>query len=377
MWLGLGIGATFLNLPPAMSTLMEIYGVNYAGMSVLISAVLWTHALLQIPSGLIVDRLGIKKTTILGGILLSLGNLLPAIGTGFAPAVVWRTVLGIGTSLSFISMMKLIAVHAPGGKIGTYQAFSAGMFSMGNILSFLIIPRLLPFGWQWAYLVPGFICLIVLFQTLALHPAPEETGSVSSPSLGKIMRIRKAWVLGSYHALSWGAMLSLGNWIPTLLSEFWVKATATQLAWGGVLVMLISGLGRITGGFLLLRFSPVMIANGSLLMLMFLFTSLFALPLPGLLLVAALMAAWFSCINFGAFFHLASQAVPSDSAATMIGFVNFLANAAAVFLTLFFGFIKDETGSLSWGFGLMAILALLSMLWGWGILKGKDSNGSD
>jgi hypothetical protein len=86
-------------------------------------------------------------------------------------------------------------------------------------------------------------------------------------------------------------MLSLGNWIPTLLSEYWADATTTQLSWGGVLVMLISGLGRITGGFLLLRFSSAIIANGSILILTFLFAGLFALPFPGLLLVSALMAA--------------------------------------------------------------------------------------
>ena len=58
------------------------------------------------------------------------------------------------------------------------------------------------------------------------------------------MGMPSPWVLGIYHALSYGSMLSLGNWIPSLLAEVSFQQTATQLAWGGALVMLVSGLSR-------------------------------------------------------------------------------------------------------------------------------------
>jgi nitrate/nitrite transporter NarK len=83
----------------------------------------------------------------------------------------------------------------------------------------------------------------------------------------------------------------------------------------------------------------------------------------------AFLAAWFSSVNFGALFHLASKTVRSESIATLFGFVNFLANLGAVLFTLVFGFTKDATGSLSWGFGLLSVAAFFALFSGRGILK--------
>ncbi len=371
---GLCLGVTFLNLPPGLNLLMDLYGVAYTGMSILMSALLWSHALLQIPAGMVTDRLGIGRSLMFGLTLMSLGTLGPAASPDFTLALICRVIAGIGTSLCFATVMKMIAIYAPDGRVGTYQSFFAGFFSVGNIMSYLLIPKLIPFGWQWVYLVPGILSLSLLPLSLGLHLRPQPLASLSLISLPRILKIRAGWALGFYHAISWGAVLSLGNWIPTLLAEFRPESTALQLVWGGALVMSISGLGRIFGGFILLSQPPLLIANGSVLILAVLFLGLFSVHRAVLLLSFALLAAWFSSVNFGALFHLASKTVRSESLATLFGFVNFLANLGAVLFTLAFGFAKDATGSLSWGFGLLSIVAFSALFWGRGILK-RDCTG--
>ena len=54
--MGLVLGIIFLNIPPALDTLMLLYSVTYTDISVLISSLLWSHALMQIPAGIITDR---------------------------------------------------------------------------------------------------------------------------------------------------------------------------------------------------------------------------------------------------------------------------------------------------------------------------------
>ncbi|MBW2096789.1 MAG: MFS transporter [Deltaproteobacteria bacterium] len=373
---GLCLGTIFLNIPPGLTVLMNLYGVTYTGISVLLSALLWSHALLQIPAGMVTDKLGIKRTLILGLAFMSLSSLLPAVRTELIFAILCRVIAGIGTSLCFVAVMKLVAVYAPGGRIGTYQSFFAAFFSIGNILSFLIIPKLLPFGWQWIYLVPGMLSLVLLIVSFSLRLRPQPPVSASGVSIMHIFQLRAGWVLGFYHALSWGALISLGNWAPTLLSEFWPESTLRQLAWGAALVMFVCGLGRTSGGFLLLRIPSLFIANSSIVILTILFLGLFWVHIPVLLLILALLTAWFSSVNFGAFFDLASGIVESESLATMFGFLNFLANMGAVLLTLVFGLVKDHTGSLSWGFGSMAFLSLIVFLFGNGVLKRDCSSGS-
>jgi MFS family permease len=368
-FVALGLGLTFMNIPPGLTLLMAVYELNYTGISVLISALLWSHALMQIPGGLIADRLGMERTLLLGLIFMALGNLMPAAMPSLHLAIVSRVVTGIGTGLTFVTTLKFVAKHSPGGRAGIYQSFFAGIFSLGNVLVYYLLSRAFHLSWQWIYLIPGLFCLSILILWMALGLESRALPTSGPLPLGQIARIRAGWILGLYHAISWGTVISLGNWIPSLLAEFWTDSTATQLAWGAMLVMLISGLGRISGGFILLKITPLFLANGSILILTLIFWGLFSLPSPGLLLSLALLAAWVSCINFGAFFHLASTVTTADSLATLFGFVNFLANLGAVLFTILFGLLKDATGTFTWGFGILGILGAGGFLLGRVILK--------
>ena len=67
-------------------------------------------------------------------------------------------------------------------------------------------------------------------------------------------------------------------------------------------------------------------------------------------------------INFGAFFHLATRVTATDSYATLFGFISFLANLGAILFTLMFGLMKDAMGSFTWGFFVLALLALAAYI---------------
>jgi predicted MFS family arabinose efflux permease len=368
---GLNQGVVLMNIPPALTELMSVYGVSYTNISILISGLLWSHALMHLPAGMITDRLGIGRTLLMCLACMFLGNIVPAMFSDFKLAVLGRVVTGIGTGTCFVVTLKLIALHAPRGRAGSYQAFFGSFFSLGNVLAYLIIPRLIHFGWQWTYILPAVMSLFLL----AILPLLRlDTSSATAPSplpLREIISIPAGWVLGFYHALSWGSMLTLGYWIPSLLEEVWIGSAATELAWGGALVMLISGLARLSGGIVLLKFSPVLIANGSISILCILFLSLFAISAPGLVLSLAILAAWFSSVNFGAFFHLASRSTSSDSLGTFLGFMNLLATMGAVVFTVMFGWMKDHVGSFSWGFLVLAALSLLALASGRRVLRNQ------
>jgi MFS family permease len=362
--MGLNLGFIFLNIPPALDLLMGIYAVSYTKISLLISALLWSHALMQVPAGIITDRLGLRSTFIICLGFMGVGGLVPALTPSLETAVAGRVLSGIGTGLGFVVTMKFIALHAPGGRVGIYQSFFACSFSIGSILAYVFIPFISNLGWMWVYLATIAGCLPLMGLLLPMRLARPSTSAPPPLSLGQVTRLRTGWIIGFYHALSYGSMINLGNWVPTLLTEVWNGSSATQYAWGGAVIMLLSGLGRLSGGFILFRFKPLLIAHGSILILCFLFSGLFMLHSPGAVLALALMAAWFASINFGAFFQIASRAVAVESLGLFFGFINLLANLGAICFTLAFGWMKDTFGSLSGGFGLMAALCVLSLVLG-------------
>jgi nitrate/nitrite transporter NarK len=365
---GINLSIIIMNIPPVLSELMDLYGVSYTQIFVLMSALLWMHAAMQLPAGMIVDRLGIRRTQSLSLVCLAVGNAIPAIHPDLAWGIGGRMIAGLGTGLGWLATLKMLAIWAPGGRAGAFQAFFAGIFSFGSILAYLLLPVIIQVGWRWVFLIPVFLCLLMLTLVPALRSTPAAPAHPSL-SLRRIVGMPSPWVLGIYHALSYGSMLNLGNWVPSLLAEVSFQQTATQLAWGGALVMLVSGLSRLSGGFVILRISPLTVLHGSLLVLGILFAGMAVTRTPGVVLSLALLAAWFGSINFGALFQLASRSAAADSLGTMLGFVNFLGNLGAVAFTLLFGWSKDTLGSFTWGFAVLSFLAVVTLATGWRVLK--------
>ncbi len=362
--MGLNLGVIFMTIPPALDTLMSFYGVSYYRMSLLISALIWSHALMQVPAGLMTDRLGIRFTLIVCLACMIIGHVLPIVLPDLLYAIVGRVIAGIGTGLSVAATMKLIALSVPESRVGTYQAFFGGFFSIGSILAYVLIPRALSLGWQTVYWLPLLSCLPLLLMVGMLRLEPHRATISISLNLKTVVCLREGWSLGLFHALSFGSILTLGNWVPALLAEGAVETSALQFAWGGALVMLISGIGRLSGGFVLLRWAPLMVVNGSIISLAVIYFGLLFVQSSAFVLIMALLAAWFASINFGAIFHLASRVTTSDYYATLFGFINFLANLGAVLFTIMFGYIKESSGSFIEGFGVMALLSIAVYLWG-------------
>jgi NNP family nitrate/nitrite transporter-like MFS transporter len=361
--MGISLGFIFMNIPPALDRLMDLYGVSYLRMSILISTLFWSHALMQIPAGMIGDRLGMRPTLLMGLCFICLGNLVPILSPHLGPAILGRIITGIGTGLSFVATMKLIALSAPKERTGVFLGYYGSFFSVGGILAYLLLPPLIKFRWEWTYATTVGMNLFLILWLWALR-LKKVTQPANPFPLVRVLRLREGWVLGAYHALAWGAMINLGSWLPSLLADAWKGSATTQFAWGGALVMLISGLGRLSGSFILLKVTPLKVANGSILILSFILLSLFIMPYSGPIFTLALLAAWFASVNFGAFFDLASRSVPSDSLGSLVGLINFIANLSAMLLAILFGWLKDTVGSFSWAFLIMAVFGLTTYLAG-------------
>ena len=370
---GLNLGFIFMNLPPVVDELKTLYAVGYTGVSILISAMLWTHALLQIPAGMITDRIGVRPTLLISTVSLIIGNLVIALTPDLAFAISGRVLAGIGSGLAFVAIMKLLTVVVHARRAGSYQSYFAGIFSLGSVISYLAVPRMMQFGWRTIHLAPAAICLILL--ALLWKSPVAESGRGASPVLPfrKLMVLPSCWLLGAYHALSYGTVLTLGNWVPSLLTEIWKSRTLKELAWAGALIMFISGVGRMCGGLVLLRYPARAILNGSLILVAALLALLCLVRLPEVVLFLAFCAAFFASLNFGSLFYLASQAAGRNSVASVFGLVNFLANVGAVLFTLMFGLLKDQTGSFRWGFGVLTLMAASALLIGSRLLVEQPS----
>ena len=77
----------------ALSTFSILQVLVYAGM--------------QIPVGLMVDRLGTKRVLMLGAVLFTTGQFAFALSHSYGMALSARAVLGCGDAMTFVSVLRL------------------------------------------------------------------------------------------------------------------------------------------------------------------------------------------------------------------------------------------------------------------------------
>ena len=205
---------------------------------------LLVYAGMQIPVGLLVDRLGTKKVLTLGVLLFTAGQIGFALSPSYGTALASRALLGCGDAMTFISVLRLGSRWFPARR-GPMIAQMAGLVGMaGNLVSTLLLARLLHgVGWTAAFAGSSVAGLVVLALTLLfLKDHPEGHEPEPFPHQGAAY-VRKQI------AASWREPgTRLGMWVH-FTTQF--PAMVFLLLWGLPFLVQAQGLSRGTAGELL------------------------------------------------------------------------------------------------------------------------------
>lgn len=364
LFVGFAAGFVMFNLPPVLDRFLDLYQTSYGVISILLSALFWSHAAVQVPGGLIVDRIGIRRSTGISLACLLAGSLAPAIGPYYSMGLIGRVIAGFGTGLTFITNMKMIALNAPVRLVGLFQSIFGGVFVLGSILSFFILPRVSAVGWRMVFISTAVPVILGLVLLPFIRLKPDTAGVIRPMRLARVMAAPSLWIVALLHSLSYGSVIILGYWMTSVVAELSEGGTAADFTWVGMLMLLISGAGRMISGLLLFRFGIWPIVRVTTTIIALLFAVLAFNPSPGAAVALAAGAAWFGSINFGALWQMAGRLSDQASLGTVLGFVNFLANAGVVIYTMMFGWYKDLTGTFLWAFATLAVLAVISLILG-------------
>ncbi|MFD3545618.1 nitrate/nitrite transporter [Streptomyces sp. NPDC058655] len=229
------------------------FHVNASALATFSLLQLLVYAGMQIPVGLMVDRLGTKKVLTLGAVLFTAGQLGFALSPSYGTALAARALLGCGDAMTFISVLRLGTRWFPARR-GPLVAQLAGLVGMaGNLVSTLVLaPVLHGVGWVPAFAgsaVAGLIVLVPL--VLFLRDQPQGHGPPAAvPARGAA---GAAGAAGGYVrrqiAESWREPgTRLGLWVH-FTTQF--PAMVFLLLWGMPFLIEAQGLSRSTAGGLL------------------------------------------------------------------------------------------------------------------------------
>ncbi|MER6999832.1 MFS transporter [Streptomyces sp. NPDC000410] len=247
-----GIGAAVYFVAVIFRTSLGVAGldaadrfdVNASALSTLSILQLLVYAGMQIPVGLLVDRLGTKKVLTIGVVLFTAGQLGFALSPSYGMALASRVLLGCGDAMTFISVLRLGSRWFP-ARQGPLIAQIAGLCGMaGNLVSTIVISRMLHgMGWTATFAgsaAAGAVVFVLLALFLKDHPEGYEP---APPAHSGPAFVRKLI------AESWREPgTRLGMWVH-FTTQF--PAMVFLLLWGLPFLVEAQGLSRGTAGELL------------------------------------------------------------------------------------------------------------------------------
>ena len=312
--------------------------------------------------GYLADKIGRKKSIILGLVLFALNSYLFSVGRSFAFFVVLLVISGVAIGIFKTGALALIGDISQSTVEHTATMNTVeGFFAVGAIIGPAIVAHLLAGGtsWKWLYVIAGTICLL-LIVTASFVKYPQTAGSSESVDLKRTLQMMK-----NPYALGFSAAIFLYVtvesavyvWMPTLLAGYqgrliWVATYAISI------FFVLRAAGRFIGSWVLARlnwatvvtiFSLAILLCFGISMLAGVRVAILLLPLSGLfmsVLYPTLNSKGISCFR-----------KPEHGAVS--GVILFFTCVAAVLGPLAMGVISDHFGDPKYGFVLATVFAAL------------------
>lgn len=250
--------------------LQQTFQASGAELGNLAATYFYVYTLMQIPTGILADTLGPRRVVIMGGVIGGIGSVLFGMADTLAIASIGRLLVGLGVSVTFISLLKLNAVWFHDRHFASMSGASLFIGNIGSLLAATPLTWALVYlSWRTVFVVVGLFSLLLAILTWWLvldHPGKaglpsmrELDGQESHPihtghwidGMLIVMRNRATWPGFWVNIGIAGSLFAFGGlWAVPFLHDVYgmTRATATEhtsmllmgFAFGAIFIGMIS-----------------------------------------------------------------------------------------------------------------------------------------
>ena len=150
--------------------LKESLSISTTEIGLISSAFYIAYFLFQIPAGLLIDKIGIKKSWLFALITLSIANILFSINLSLLLSIVSRFLMGAGSAFAWVGSVKLVRNNFNFKKQAFFMGILSALITFGAVISqsCLVWIFTLCQGWQNAFSFFSILSLILLTLILFL-----------------------------------------------------------------------------------------------------------------------------------------------------------------------------------------------------------------
>ncbi|GAB4222855.1 MAG: MFS transporter [Francisella sp.] len=327
------------------------YNLTIASISFFSSAFFWSYIAAHIPAGIIIDKIGVKKSMIVSTAIFSAAMFIATIARSEFMLIIYRILAGFGGGFSMLCAVKAINIWLPNRLFSSFMGMTQFILYVGATLSaapLVFLSKYISISKIMALIfIISFILLLLTIFVIKTHPDYKQKYKTNNeiknkkdlPKILSILKNKQVWLNGLYCFTIYGTTVIFAD----LLGVRYLSLYGFSENQAGICASLI-----FVGVFI---FSPTWgflasILNREKILLL-------VAPIFGFFIVIYLLyfnhnifIAYILCVIFGGIqavhvlnFSIVRSFIPADKIATILAFIN-------IFIPLSGGVLQPIAGSM-------------------------------
>lgn len=356
--------------------------LSHVQMGAVMSAFFIGYTTMQIPGGILADRIGAQKIAMWGISWWSVFTAITGMMGSFYSMIAVRALFGAGEGVFPGAMFRTIANWFPKKERGTVVAIMTSTSAWGPAIAPILATLIMvTWGWRTAFYILGFSGVFLVFwiwfylpddpahkrgisaQELAeIQDGPSAKAAAESTySFWDVIKVPAVWqsavILCLFDIGIWG----FRTWLPTYL----VQARNFSMVKMGIIASLpffAGGIGYIVGGWISDKYfsskrkTPIVACMWVSAIFLYL---TYVAETTTLLVLWLILAGFFLSVAFGAFWALPMTAISKSITGRGMSIINTGGQIAGATAPLIIGFLVHSSGG---GFGTTFALMIAGVV---------------
>lgn len=237
-------------------------GLSDAEANLFPSLVFFWFLIFSVPTGILMNRIGRKRTVLLSLLVTFVSLVVPIFGDSYSIMLLSFSLLGIGNALMQTSLNPLLSNIITGEKLASSLTFGQFVKAIASFLAPYIamwgsMQAIPSFGLGWRVLFPVYMCVAVLaIALLSATPIEEESQDKASGFKECLTLLGKPFILLSFIGIMCHVGIDVGTntTAPKILMEH-LGMTLAEAGFATSLYFIFRTVGCFLGAFILQRCS--------------------------------------------------------------------------------------------------------------------------
>jgi sugar phosphate permease len=381
------------NMSVATKPMMDEYHLSPGQWGIIMSSFAWTYALLQIPIGALLDKVGVKWLVRVGTIIWSIATFMTATVSGMGLILLSRLILGIGEGPAFPGASKATGYWFPLKERGVATSTFDSAAKFSNVIGAPIVAwAVTEWGWRGGFWLTGILSVVyavifwVWYRDPKEHPrlseeermyieegGAQDEGEAAGGTLRNIAFLltqRKVWGLTlGFAAYGYTFYLFL-TWLPGYLQSQMHMTVFKSSAYTAIPWLIATLTDFFIGGFLVDKLIQKGYSSNKVRKSLFVIGMVMGLAVAGaaftnnpnvaIVYISIALAGLAFAAPVG--WSIPALIAPKGTVGIVGSIMNFANNIMGILAPIVTGFIVGGTGSFASGFMIAAVMLVIGIV---------------